>query len=205
MTEDSLHAAILELATPLAASMGLEIWGVEFARGKRSLLRIYVQSLGQEPQRETQAVPAEEDSAMSAGEGVDIDQCARFSRSLGLALDVEDLVPGAYVLEVSSPGMARPFFSVEQLTAYVGEKVELVLREPRVTSFPGRKSFRGPLRAVEGQDLFLEVEDGAEGDGGVVRIAWPDLKRARLAPDYSIPSSPKEKKGRKKKSKSKKN
>ncbi len=185
MTEQSLQEAIRALAAPLAASMGLYIWGLEYARGKRSLVRVYLESLH---------------DAHEPGEGVSIDQCAKFSRNLALALDVEDLIPGAYTLEVSSPGLARPFFAARQMAGYIGQTVELVLREPLVTAFPGRKSFKGPLRAVEGEDVHVEIEAGAEGEHDVLQLRWQDLKKARLAPDFNIPSAPgkeKKKKGKK--------
>ncbi len=176
MQQDPLHPELLALTRPLVAALGLELWGLEFARGKRSFLRVYVDA------------PLE---LRREGESVSIDQCARLSRQLGLALEVEDIVPGAYILEVSSPGLDRPFFSLEQLAEYVGQAVELQLRAPVVHAFPGRKSFRGPLLTVAGDVITLDVEDGAEGDAARVELRWQDLKRIRLCTQFAKPAPPK--------------
>ena len=109
MNQSPLAAAIADLAAPLAASLGLELWGVELAFSGRGLVRVFVES----------------------EDGVSVDQCAELSRLLGLSLDVEDLVPGAYVLEVSSPGLERTFFTEAQLARAVGQRVEITLHEPR--------------------------------------------------------------------------
>jgi len=204
MTQDSLHQELYDIAAPLAAQLGLRIWGLEFARGKRSLLRVYVESAEAGPKACETLEDAETSEETEEAQGVSIDQCAKLSRSLGLALDVEDIVPGAYTLEVSSPGISRPFFSPEQMVDYLGETVEVTTREPVVDAFPGRKSFRGPLRNVQGRRVSLEVEDGAEGDAAVVELSWDELKKARLSHDIAVPAAPKEKKSAKKKKKSKK-
>lgn len=202
MTRDSLHQELMDIAAPLAAAQGLRIWGLEFSRGKRSLLRVYVESLENETGEAHRQHESEE--PMAEAQGVSVEQCAHLSRSLGLALDVEDIMPGAYILEVSSPGLSRPFFSPVQMAGYLGETVELTTRDPVVDAFPGRRSFRGVLRHVHGERLSLEVEDGAEGDGAVVELRWDDLKKARLSPEIVVPAVAKEKKDSKKKKKHKK-
>lgn len=198
MTQDSLHQTIHELATPLAASLGLDVWGVEYAHGKRSLLRIYVENIST-PDLD------DDDAAYVCDQGVSVEQCAQLSRSLGLALDVEDIIPGAYVLEVSSPGMSRPFFSLQQMAAYLGHVVEVTLFRPRVDAFPGRKTFRGKLLHVEDDTIELELLSGESPEHeGALQLHWNDVKKARLSPDISVPAMPKEKKGGRKKKKSKK-
>lgn len=213
MTQDPLHETLYEIAHPLAASLGLRIWGLEFARGKRSLLRVYVENAAASAaaaagQTDEEAGGGGQDVSgeqhMSAEQGVSIEQCAKLSRSLGLALDVEDIIPGAYTLEVSSPGMSRPFFSLQQLQAYTGELVEVTLGKPLLQEFPGRKTFRGRLQEVAGDTLRLEMAEGDQGAGQVVALNWQDLKKARLSPDIAVPAASKEKKGGKKKKKSKK-
>ena len=104
MTEQtpSLATIITRLAEPLATSMGLLLWGVEMLPGGKSVVRVFVESV-------------------EAGQGVDIEQCAALSRLLGLSLEVEDCIPGAYVLEVSSPGLERRYFTAGQLAGAVGE------------------------------------------------------------------------------------
>ncbi len=105
MPETPLYQRIAEFTAPLALSLGLDVWGVEVALGPRSLVRVYVEKAGEE--------------------GVDIDACAELSRLLGLSLDVEDLVEGAYTLEVSSPGLERVYFTEAQLAAALDKPLDV--------------------------------------------------------------------------------
>ncbi len=155
-----------EIVTPLVESLGLELWGLEYATGKRSLVRIYVDA--SRPLRES-------------GKGVTIDQCAEVSRNVGLALEVEDVMPGPYTLEVTSPGMNRPFFSPAQMVDYQGQVVHLALFQPPAGRQDQRRHFKGILRDVQDRRLRLEVE-GEELD-----LAWEEVKQARLAPDIAVP------------------
>ena len=124
MTEP-IAEKITTLATPLAAALGLSLWGVEVAFGGQSVVRIFAEGEN----------------------GVTIDQCAELSRLLGLTLEVEDILPGAYVLEVSSPGLERTFFTEEQLARAVGRQVEITLYLP-LDVVAGRRKFRGELLAA---------------------------------------------------------
>jgi ribosome maturation factor RimP len=69
--------------------------------------------------------------------------------------DVEDPITGEYTLEVSSPGMDRLLFKLEQYPGYVGEIVELRLRG----AFEGRRKFKGVLKGIEGEDVVIQVDD----------------------------------------------
>ena len=116
MTETTLAEKIAHLAAPLAASLGLEVWGVEVGAG---VVRVFADALPQTGAGDADTGPGEKDAFRTEG-GVSIDACADLSRLLGATLDTEDLIAGAYTLEVSSPGLARLFFSPAQLAAYVG-------------------------------------------------------------------------------------
>ena len=83
------------------------------------------------------------------------DDCATVSEQVSGVLDVEDPIPGEYTLEVSSPGMDRLLFKLEQYLAYAGEVVDLRLR----SAFEGRRKFRGVLKGVEGEDVVVHVDD----------------------------------------------
>jgi len=125
---------IQQLLESTVEAMGFELWGVEFlSQGRHSLLRVYI----------------------DGENGVNIDDCAAVSEQVSGVLDVEDPVPGEYTLEVSSPGMDRLLFKLDQYPAYVGEELELRLRSP----FEGRRKFRGILKGIEGEDVVLQVED----------------------------------------------
>jgi ribosome maturation factor RimP len=155
MEHNETEAALARLATPFLEHNGLCLWGVEFFPGAgRSLVRIYIESEG----------------------GVDVEDCAKVSRHLGVALEVEDFIHGAYTLEVSSPGLTRTFFSPGQLDGYLGRMIEVTLTEPR----EGRKRFAGTLSRVEGDTVVIEVEGKSE------TFAWDQIKKAKLVHDFSL-------------------
>lgn len=159
----SISEQVTDIAAPLAASLGISLWGVEFAPGGRSVLRVFVED------QNTPSGSGDSGVAPDSGEGgvdvsphsVTIEQCAELSRLLGLALDVEDILPGAYVLEVSSPGLERTFFSASQLAGSLGRTVEVAYADPP-DGYPGRRKFRGVLEGVDSQTVFaLRLEDAA--------------------------------------------
>ena len=179
----TLTHAIAELARPLATSLHLSLWGVELALGGRSVLRVYVEGES----------------------GTSIDQCAELSRLLGLALDVEDAMPGAYVLEVSSPGLERVFFTPDQLICALGQTLEITLAAPS-PEFSGRRKFRGVLTGAPGSgheascDLAgtfsLQVENPSRpGEHeGLLSFVFTDLKKARqvhVVPEKMLPGKKK--------------
>ncbi|QKE64460.1 ribosome maturation factor RimP [Aquipseudomonas campi] len=122
------------LLAPVVESLGYECWGVEFlSQGRHSVLRVYIDQ----------------------ADGVLVEDCEKVSRQIGGVLDVEDPIASEYTLEVSSPGMDRPLFSLEQFAKHVGEQVKIKLRSP----FDGRRNFQGLLRGVEEQDVVVLVDD----------------------------------------------
>lgn len=128
------EAELADLLRATVEAMGFALWGLEFrAQGKNSLLRIYID-------REA---------------GVQVDDCAQVSRQISGILDVEDPIAGEYSLEVSSPGIDRFLFSIEQCQQYVGEWLEVKLRAP----FEGRKNFNGTLVGIEDQDVVVRIDD----------------------------------------------
>lgn len=125
---------ITDLLGATIEALGFELWGVEYlSQGRHSLLRIYI----------------------DAESGVTVDDCAVVSQQVGSVLDVEDPISGEYTLEVSSPGMDRLLFRLDQYPGYVGEVVELRLRTP----FEGRRKFKGILAGIEGEDVVVRVDD----------------------------------------------
>ncbi len=159
MNADIKHS-IEAIAAPLACSLGLEIWGVEITGAGRPVVRIYVEGEN----------------------GCNIDDCAELSRLLGLSLDVEDIMPGAYSLEVSSPGLERTFFSPRQMEKYIGETVSLILFSPQ-PAWPDRKKFQGELLGVEGDNITLLPAD-ALPDAQPLNSVWENIQRARLVHDF---------------------
>ncbi|MFI8480893.1 MULTISPECIES: ribosome maturation factor RimP [Pseudomonas] len=123
-----------DLLAPIVEELGYQCWGIEFlSQGRHSLLRIYIDH----------------------ADGVLVEDCEKVSRQVSGVLDVEDPITAEYTLEVSSPGMDRPLFTLEQFAAFTGEQVKIKLRSP----FEGRRNFQGLLRGIEEQDVVVQVDD----------------------------------------------
>jgi ribosome maturation factor RimP len=130
------------VAVRVAASYGLEIFDVQFRReAPGMILRVQIDRPG---------------PAASAEESVSVEDCARVSRDLSAVLDVEDVVPTAYTLEVSSPGLDRPLRRPEDYRRFTGRRAKVVMRE-RVD---GQGFFKGRLGGVEGAEVLIEADDG---------------------------------------------
>ena len=124
-----------QLLQPVVEALGCELWGLELqAGGKTKLLRIFIDR---------------------AEEGVGIEDCERVSRQSSAVLDVEDVINGEYILEVSSPGMDRPLYELSQYEQYIGEDISLRLRFP----YEGRRNFKGRLTGVDGDEIIVVATD----------------------------------------------
>tara|TARA_R110002072_G_scaffold284396_4_gene448583 strand:- start:50053 stop:50556 length:504 start_codon:yes stop_codon:yes gene_type:complete len=141
---------IAELLRPTVAALDLELWGVELlVRGRSSLLRLYI----------------------DGPDGVTIDDCERVSRQVSAVLDVEDPLSGEYTLEVSSPGLDRPLFSMEQYARFVGDVISLRLRAP----LNGRRKFKGVLEKAEAGVITMTV------DSEQLDIPFQQVEKANIA------------------------
>lgn len=222
MSMHPLRDAVAAIATPLADALGIALWGIEILVGGRMVVRVYVDAkpgaplAGAElPDLTEQTGRADAEAAAPEGvtpEGVTpasvtIDQCARLSRQLGLALEVEDVIRDAYVLEVSSPGLERPFFEAAQMAPYARRTIELTLALPH-PEWPGRRKFRGDIVRVEGDTLTFLPDAAPSPDAAPapLSVAWEDVKKAHLVhifPDTTRPQ-PGGKTGQRKKAQPKK-
>ena len=125
-------AQLQDILTPVIEALGFECWGIEYiSQGRHSLLRVYIDHEN----------------------GIFIDDCETVSRQLSAVMDVEDPISSEYTLEVSSPGMDRPLFTLEQFAAFVGEQVKIRLRSP----VEERRNFQGLIRSVEDQDVVVQM------------------------------------------------
>ena len=123
-----------EMIRPVVEGLGFEFWGMEFvSQGKHSVLRVFIDSEN----------------------GIMLEDCEVVSRQVSGVMDVEDPIAGEYALEVSSPGMDRPLYTLDQFERYAGHRVSLRLRMP----FDGRRKFEGVLKGIEGSDVVIVVED----------------------------------------------
>ena len=135
-----------EMIRPIVEGLGFECWGVEFiSQGKHSVLRIFIESL-------TGASTADDEEQSESG--VELKDCEQVSRQISGVLDVEDPIAGDYTLEVSSPGMDRPLYSLSHYERFKGSHVALKLRMP----YEGQRKFNGVLNGVEGNDIVLQVD-----------------------------------------------
>ena len=128
--------AIRKIVEPVVAALGFQLWGIEYlGQGRHTLLRVYLDKAG----------------------GINIEDCAEASRHISSILDVEDPISSEYTLEVSSPGLDRTLFTLEQMKAYVGSSVKLRLTE----NFEGRRNYAGVLKEVVKDEVVL-IADGNE-------------------------------------------
>lgn len=137
-------AELSEIIEPAVTACDVRLWGIEFLpQGRRSLLRIYIEALP-------------EDRAQ--GKQVTIEDCSAVTHQVSGVLDVHDPIAGEYLLEVSSPGLDRSFFSAEQLHDYVGETISLRLIQPIGQGAEKRRKVTGKLIDINDKQLTLELE-----------------------------------------------
>ena len=157
------HSEIAELLGPTIESLGLELLGIEYlpAPGGATLrLYIDVPSSGQDGE---------------PGRTVGIDDCEAVSREVSAQLDVADPISGNYTLEVSSPGLDRPLFSLAQFARFTGAQAKVALKLPQ----DGRRRLQGTILRV-GADSVVFALDGAE-----FTVAADNIDKARLVPDWA--------------------
>jgi ribosome maturation factor RimP len=176
-----IRQKLLDITEPVCTDSGYELVDVEYTRGPSGwIVRVYIDR--------------RPDLAHVQG-GISFEDCTRLSRQLGAVLDVEDPVPHAYSLEVSSPGLDRPLRTAAHFQRYLGETAKVVLAEP----LGGRRNFKGVLRGIEplpGQsddqsdDQSDQTTNGAattlvmEVEGNEFRLPLADVASARLVPDW---------------------
>jgi ribosome maturation factor RimP len=146
---------IAKLVETTISSLGVELWGVDYApRANNSLVRLYIDHSGRE---------------------ITVEDCESVSREVSALFDVEDPINGHYTLEVSSPGLDRPFFKASQLSRFVGETLELSLHAP----INGRRRVQGQLESVDGERVTLAV------DGQPFLFDFAQAAKLRIKPDYA--------------------
>ena len=150
------------LAEPYVRDAGFDLIEVQYGREPQGwVVRLFI------------------DTPVSAGAGqtsvgVGLDDCERVSRDVSAALDVADVVPHAYLLEVSSPGLDRPLRRERDFARFVGESARIRL----IDGVEGRRNFLGTLRAAK--DGRVEIAC----DGRSYELPIDDIQRANLVPDW---------------------
>jgi ribosome maturation factor RimP len=138
----SVVEQVRTVAARVAAGYGLEIFDVQFRREAPGMvLRVQIDRPG---------------PAASAEDSVSVEDCTRVSRDLSAILDVEDVVPIAYTLEVSSPGLDRPLRQLDDYRRFAGRRAKIVVRG----QVDGQGFFRGTLGGVDGREVLIDGDDG---------------------------------------------
>jgi ribosome maturation factor RimP len=159
MTRDANVAEqVRNVATRVAQTYGLDIFDVQFRREAAGMvLRVLIDRPG---------------PAATAEESVSVDDCAHVSRDLSAMLDVEDIVPTAYTLEVSSPGLDRPLRHADDYRRFAGRRAKIVMREP----VDGQTFFKGRLAGADGQTVLIDGDDGRRHQVPVAVITRANLE-----------------------------
>jgi ribosome maturation factor RimP len=144
---------VRQLARPLAEDDGFELVDVELSSlGRHRVIRVYLDKPG----------------------GVSVGDCAQFSRRLSDCLDMNQTIPGSYMLEVSSPGLERPVRTLEHVGRFAGQRVALTTHEPR----DGRRKWEGALLGPREGSAGVRTDEGEE-----YWFDWAEVKSARLVVD----------------------
>lgn len=132
----TLEQNLQEMLQGAVEDLGCELWGIECQRAGRFMtVRLFIDKEG----------------------GVTVDDCADVSRQVSAILDVEDPIADKYNLEVSSPGLDRPLFTLLQFERYIGQDIEVHLRIPVME----RRKWQGKLERIE-NDMVTLIVDGQE-------------------------------------------
>jgi len=145
----TLRERLIVLIEPLLERLGYELVELEYSAGRtHAVVRLFIDKT----------------------EGVGLEDCERVSREVSALLDVEDPIPTAYTLEVSSPGFDRVLRTQAHFERFVGSRVFVELKAPRA----GRRRYTGTLLSVQGSGIAVEV------DGQTVEVPFVEIGKARL-------------------------
>jgi len=148
MKQTPLERKIIGIAEPVLKDLGFELVLLEFKGG-------VLQILAENPKTGN----------------LSLDDCTKINKMLSPALEVDDPIPGAYTLEISSPGIDRPLRNEEDFNKYVGFEAKLELENPGPT---GGKKFRGRLLGAKSGYVGILV------DGEEYTLELADMRKARL-------------------------
>jgi len=161
---------VREIAERVAQSSGLVLWDVELkGSGANRTLRVFI------------------DKPVDKPEGVSHEDCSAYSREVATIFDVEDAVPGgAYLLEISSPGLDRKLFKPEHFARFTGSLIKFSTRE----LVNGSRQFEGRLVGFSEGQLTVDLDQvvsrkKAKAQGaGVIVMALSNVEKASLVPEF---------------------
>lgn len=149
----NVESHLVQLTQPSIEAMGFELIGVEYIRaGNNSIVRFYIDH----------------------ADGIEVDHCAEVSRQISSILDVDDPIQSHYSLEVSSPGIERPLFTLEHYLNFIGEKVQVKLRMP----MNGLFKLVGKIVAVESSLITFDVADK------LITVSIDNIRQANIIVDF---------------------
>jgi ribosome maturation factor RimP len=149
VAKSAIDRRLAGIVTPTIEGLGYELVRLRLMGGKRHVLQI----MADRPEG-----------------GIEVDDCAKISRSVSAVLDVEDPIASEYTLEVSSPGIDRPLTRLKDFERWNGYEAKLETNE----AIDGRRRFKGVLQGVEDDELLVELPEGTIG----LRFDW--LSDAKL-------------------------
>jgi ribosome maturation factor RimP len=165
---------VREIAERVATSRGLEVVEVEIlGGGKARMLRVFLDKAG---------------AGTDPLAGVTHEDCANFSREFGTILDVEDVMPGSYTLEASSPGLDRKLIKAADFSRFAGSRVKLTTREP----VNNNRHFEGRLESFQDGRLRLDLSVASHKSrkkigavaGEKIEIDFANVEKANLVPEF---------------------
>ena len=149
----TLEQKLQDLLQGSVEDLGCELWGIECQRvGRYLTVRLFIDKEG----------------------GVTVDDCADVSRQVSAVLDVEDPIADKYNLEVSSPGLDRPLFTLAQYTRYVGQEIVVHLRIP----VADRRKWQGELTKIENDMITLIVDKQEQV------LTFGNIQKANVVPKF---------------------
>ena len=152
---------IRAIAERVAAARGLEIWDLQSRRETAGhVVRVFIDRPG---------------PSATPDDSVSIEDCEQINREIGTILDVEDPLPFACTLEVSSPGLDRPLRTVDDYRRFAGRLAKVVVSE----AVDNQKAFEGRLGGVDSDNVLLEAPNGR-----VHRLPLRFIARGRLEVEF---------------------
>jgi ribosome maturation factor RimP len=153
MDKVRVEERLQEITERAAAENGFELVHIEVAGSERNPdVRIFIDKPG----------------------GVNVDDCATFSHTIGTILDVEDFIPSAYKLVVSSPGLERDLYKLKDYERYAGNLAKMKTRQP----IGSQRNFRGRIVGVEGETVIFD-----DKTTGRVEVPFEQIAKANLEID----------------------
>lgn len=149
----NLEQQLINIIQGPVMALGFELVGVEYIRSRLPILRVYIDSEN----------------------GITVDDCADVSRQISAVLDVEDPITTAYNLEVSSPGMDRPLFTIEHYRRFIGEEISVSLR----IAVANRRNWKGTIKSVADNEMITLTIDGKDEV-----FALSNIQKANIVPKF---------------------